>query len=1039
MSLPRPWVVTLLSFAGFASLVAVEMHTAYLQSRWLSHYASKLTWDMVDGACDKPMPALAGPYDVRLGYARQTDLRDKLTARDFVVERQACPSPELYRLAKRGIAPPYREKDTGSLHILDRDQKDLYRAKLDRYRFADYQALPALLVESLLYVENRQLLDLDRRTQNPALEWDRLFLAGANYAFDKVSPGGQSMGGSTLATQIEKFRHSPAGRTSGGGDKLRQLVSASLRAYRNGPDTRTTRRHITLDYVNSMPLGAAAREGEIIGLGHGMWAWFGKMPSDVIADLTLAEEDANLERKAETFKQTLALIMSTRRPSLYLSRNRQALDKRIEAYLPLLVQQGIVSQRLARATRKAELRFRDQVPEREKVAYIDRKATNAVRTELLDLLDAPDLYALDRYDLRVETSIDAAAQERVTAVFRKLANKDYLARNGFYGERMLQSGNDPERIVYAFSLYESMPRGNRLRVSADNLNRPLDFNRNVKLELGSTAKLRTMANYLMVVASLYERYQEAPREALESGEQAALDPITLWTARYLRGRPDAKLEDVLQASLDRPFSTDAGESFFTGRGMHTFANFNDDIQGMIPLRTAFQHSVNLCYIRLMRELVQYYTAELDFNQAAILADLNHPKRKDLLEAAMLQEARENMATFYGRYRHMDQAEALRKMCGKTPRGLRRLAAFYLTEHPNASLADLRTEARRVYPTLTASEDSLLRKHHKSYAGKSFNVQDEAYLLGRHPLEVWLVRDRGRNADPKWSEVMARSVEARAKSTEWIHRNRFKSAQNTRIRIELERRAFVEIHKAWKQLGYPFDSLVPSLATSIGSSADRPQALAELVGIIQNAGRRAPFLRVESLHFAEGTPYEMHLVPTDAPGDVVMQSEVATSLKGLMLQVVEGGTARRVHGALQDAKGRSVAVGGKTGSGDNRYEKFASDGSVLSSRAINRTASFVFVAGDRYFGMVSAYVEGEEAENYRFTSSLALQTFKMLTPAIAPLIREERSAQARTGRAPADAIGVAGEFEPAVTTAGAGSGSGAGAVGGAGLHLASGRP
>lgn len=55
------------------------------------------------------------------------------------------------------------------------------------------------------------------------------------------------------------------------------------------------------------------------------------------------------------------------------------------------------------------------------------------------------------------------------------------------------------------------------------------------------------------------------------------------------------------------------------------------------------------------------------------------------------------------------------------------------------------------------------------------------------------------------------------------------------------------------MGYPFDHLVPSLATAIGSSGDRPAALSELVGIIQNDGVRLPTLRIDTLHFAANTP------------------------------------------------------------------------------------------------------------------------------------------------------------------------------------------
>src|SRR2546422_5692718 len=163
------------------------------------------------------------------------------------------------------------------------------RAPLDRFGFREYDEIPTLLVQSLLFIENRQLLDDDNPHQNPALEWDRMLYATAHYAIEKVTRSGGVVGGSTLATQIEKFRHSPDGRTSHPSDKLRQIVSASLRAYRTGTDTRVARRGIIVDYMNSMPLGAAPGEGEVTGLGHGMWAWFGKSPQRLVADLSLPE------------------------------------------------------------------------------------------------------------------------------------------------------------------------------------------------------------------------------------------------------------------------------------------------------------------------------------------------------------------------------------------------------------------------------------------------------------------------------------------------------------------------------------------------------------------------------------------------------------------------------------------------------------------------------------------------------------------------------------------------------------------------------
>jgi hypothetical protein len=101
----------------------------------------------------------------------------------------------------------------------------------------------------------------------------------------------------------------------------------------------------------------------------------------------------------------------------------------------------------------------------------------------------------------------------------------------------------------------------------------------------------------------------------------------------------------------------------------------------------------------------------------------------------------------------------------------------------------------------------------------------------------------------------------------------------------------------------------------------------------------------------------------------------------MAEVVEQGTARRLSGAFKSSDGKTVTVGGKTGSGDNRFETFGRSGEVTSSRATNRTATFVFYIGERYFGVVTAYVQGREAENYSFTSSLPVTLMKILAPAI----------------------------------------------------------
>ena len=58
---------------------------------------------------------------------------------------------------------------------------------------------------------------------------------------------------------------------------------------------------------------------------------------------------------------------------------------------------------------------------------------------------------------------------------------------------------------------------------------------------------------------------------------------------------------------------------------------------------------------------------------------------------------------------------------------------------------------------------------------------------------------------------------------------------------------------------------------------------------------------------------------------------------------------------------------------------------MRSRAVSRTATFVFFIGDRYFGVITAYVPGQTAQNYHFTSALPVQILKNLAPDLNPYI------------------------------------------------------
>jgi hypothetical protein len=64
--------------------------------------------------------------------------------------------------------------------------------------------------------------------------------------------------------------------------------------------------------------------------------------------------------------------------------------------------------------------------------------------------------------------------------------------------------------------------------------------------------------------------------------------------------------------------------------------------------------------------------------------------------------------------------------------------------------------------------------------------------------------------------------------------------------------------------------------------------------------------------------------------------------------------------------------------------------LISQRVVDRTATFVFFLGDRFFGTVTAYVPGTIAGTYHFTSALAVQLLKAVEPQFEPLLNEAAS-------------------------------------------------
>ncbi|MDP5291346.1 transglycosylase domain-containing protein [Oceanimonas sp. CHS3-5] len=979
------WLLLFVVLAAALAALAYELRTSHLQSRELSRYAATLTYQLEAGPSNAIRFPAHGPFDHRLGYSRLPQLMERLQRQDFTVQQQTQFSTALLNYSQHGFFIPYAEKTRAGLSLNDCRAEPVYDHRYPQRHYDRFDDIAPQVLATLLFIENRALLSTEQPLANPAVDWLRFARAALSQVGRALSLQDDSAGGSTLATQIEKFRHSPGGRTHSPAEKIRQMISASVRAYQQGPHTLAARRQVALSYLNSVPLAAAPGHGEVHGLGDGLWLWFGAELERVNtlldptrnAGLPLAEQGLALRR-------VMALMIAQRRPSHYLFAGRDELEALTDSYLRVQADAGLIGPALRDAALAQRLNFRDFSTHPVQHRVEQSKLLYASRGRLASLLGL-NYYELDRLDLQAETTLNGRLQQEVSLYLQQLADPDVARSIGLYGKRLLSPDSTAE-VRYSFTLFERDEHTFKVRVQTDNTGQPFDINESSKLELGSTAKLRVLATYLEMVAELHQLHADKTLPALREVSPHRNDVIGRWAIDHLMRSPDRTLSTMLSAALKRQYSASPYERFFTGGGLHTFANFRKEDNRRRPtLIEALRESINLPFIRLMRDLVRH-TLYQDEQRARLLTNDKEPQRLEYLSRFADREGTVFLRRFWRKYQGKTDEERLQLFFD----GLRPLRSRLATSHryllPEASLEQFNAFMRERLPWDRKLSDSHIEKLYHQHGPGAWSLPDQGYIARRHPLEMWLLSYLRTHPDASFGEVVKASAEQRQEVYGWLFKTRHRSARDSRMRTMLEMEAFSDIHERWQQLGFPFDRLVPSLATAIGSSGDRPAALAELVGIILNDGVRLPVVRINALHFAEHTPYEVHLGPDPHRGERVMESEVAAALRDALSQVVEGGTARRLHGSFTLSDGTPLVLGGKTGTGDNRIETVTRYGQVIKSEARNRTATFVFYLGERHFGTLTAYVPGEQADDFHFTSSLPVQVLKGMEPILRPYLQ-----------------------------------------------------
>ncbi|MEE4465019.1 glycosyl transferase family 51, partial [Azotobacter chroococcum] len=295
--------------------------------------------------------------------------------------------------------------------------------------------------------------------------------------------------------------------------------------------------------------------------------------------------------------------------------------------------------------------FRDWMQEPAVQPIETTKGISVARSRLATLLQR-SLYDLDRFDLSASTPLQGELQDAVTQYLGQLADPAFAERVGLFGERLLSPEKTAE-VRYSFTLFERSGDSFQVRVQTDSTAQPFDINEGSKLELGSTAKLRVLATYLEIVAELHARFAGQDRAALRAAETQTepLDFLTRWALEWLTMNPDGSLPAMLDAALERRYSASPGESFFTGGGLHTFANFRKEDNGRRPtMRESLRESINLPFVRLLRDIVRYTIYQSPNNSVALLKDDQDPRRLEYLTRFADREGTVYLRRFWNKYR-----------------------------------------------------------------------------------------------------------------------------------------------------------------------------------------------------------------------------------------------------------------------------------------------------------------------------------------------------------------------------------------------------
>ena len=227
---------------------------------------------------------------------------------------------------------------------------------------------------------------------------------------------------------------------------------------------------------------------------------------------------------ARAYVLALSLFVAQRRPTTLLLERPEELLAQTRAHLPLLARAGVISKELRDAALAVEL-----PPGRRRRARPPRPAARAAAREPRARAargDARNARLLRPRPARPRRR-EHARRRRAEAAQRSASIASPTRRSprrpACVGMRLLDPGST-DGVKFSLNVYERGVDAHRLRAQVDNSDGALDLSDGVKLDLGSTAKLRTLVTYLELIAQALRPARRAAGRGARRALAAALGP-----------------------------------------------------------------------------------------------------------------------------------------------------------------------------------------------------------------------------------------------------------------------------------------------------------------------------------------------------------------------------------------------------------------------------------------------------------------------------------------------------------------------------------